>query len=396
MKTVKGKVLVLLVSIAVASMWFGALQTAASNGELEFVGFPSEYAVTGEEVRLEGWLKFNEKEHLDARNIRLWVTGNDGRIEPKFVAGPLYDGEVVSITVYLEGVPGVATLHADDPKCPYGLWTITLVQATPTSTPTPTPTATPTPTSTPTDTPTPTPTPTFSPTPTSTPTSTLTPVPTDTPTSTPTPMPTETPTPTPTETPVPDTPTPTATPTATVVPPSPTPEPPEVVRWVEGWQYVVKVGDGTYTIVGVGCGKGWNGSIAGARANIPISPEMKSVRDVEITRMWSDENVTWAFESHPEWGEAWEIVIVADVGGLSPLCWWRNCVSYQITFDAVEEPRDIVTSFTWNHDGRAWGNCWGLTDPYQSSWIVKTQRSTIIAALEAAGISEEDYPEYLR
>ena len=49
---------------------------AAQIGELEFVSFPSEIAVTGEEVRLEGWLKFNQKEHTQSTNIRLWVTGN--------------------------------------------------------------------------------------------------------------------------------------------------------------------------------------------------------------------------------------------------------------------------------------------------------------------------------
>ena len=106
-------------------------------------------------------------------NINLWVRGHEGRIEPDFIKGPLYDGETVPITVYLEGVPGTATLHADDPRCPVGSWTIQLTQATPTSTPTATPT----------------------------------PTPTDTPTTEPTATPTEQPT----ETPVPDTPTPTPT-----------------------------------------------------------------------------------------------------------------------------------------------------------------------------------------
>ena len=242
MKDNRIKVLVLIVSIIVASMWFGALQTAASNGELEFVGFPSEYAVTGEEVQLEGWLKFKEEEHEYATNVRLWVTGHEGRIEPKFIAGPLYDGDMVPITVYLKGVPGVATLHADDPKCPYGSWTITLVQATPTSTPTPTAT------------------PTFSPTP--------TPTPTSTPTSTLTPDPTATATPTPTATDVPtETPTPTATPTSTPentptsVPPSPTPttEPPLVVAEPGAWYELKSVfrAQGQWHLVeGLG-GCGW-------------------------------------------------------------------------------------------------------------------------------------------
>ena len=148
---------------------------AASLGELEFVDFPSEITVTGEEVRLEGWLKFNEKEHDYSKNIRLWVAGHEGRIEPDFIAGPLYDGETVPITVYLDGVPGVATLHADDPRCPRGKWIIELVEATPTSTPTITPTSTPAPTDTPTSTPTPTHTPTATATPTLTPTPTPTP-----------------------------------------------------------------------------------------------------------------------------------------------------------------------------------------------------------------------------
>ena len=158
---------VLTVAVALSLLWAWAATAAASLGELEFVGFPSEIGVTGEEVQLEGWLKFNEEEHEYAINIRLWVTGHEGHIEPGFIAGPLYDGETVPITVYLEGVPGDATLYADDIRCPRGSWTIQLTQATPTSTPTIT--STPTPTSTPTSTPTATST--------STPTSTPTPTP---------------------------------------------------------------------------------------------------------------------------------------------------------------------------------------------------------------------------
>ena len=173
---------------------------SASLGELEFVGFPTEVAVTGEEVQLEGELKFNEKEYEYAVNIRLWVTGHEGRIEPNFIAGPLYDGETVPITVYLEGVPGATTLHADDLRCPYGTWPIQLTQATPTSTPSPTATSTPAPTST------------ATPTPTSTPVDTATPTPTPTGTSTPRPS--------------------TPTPTPTVTMPPPTEEPRACTGWV--------------------------------------------------------------------------------------------------------------------------------------------------------------------
>ena len=186
------------VAVGLGLLWAWSPMVTASTGELEFVGFPSEIAVTGEEVRLEGWLKFNEKEHSYAVNIRLWVTGHEGRIEPKFIAGPLYDGDTTPITVYLEGFPGVATLHADDIRCPRGSWTIQLAQATPTSTPTVTDTPTPTSTSTPTPTPTNTATPTSTPTSTPTPTSTSTNTPTPTATATQTPTPTVTPTSTPT------------------------------------------------------------------------------------------------------------------------------------------------------------------------------------------------------
>jgi hypothetical protein len=154
---------VLVVAVALSLLWAWATMATASNGELEFVDFPSEVVFTGD-VQLEGQLRFNEKEHEYARYINLWVTGHEGRIEPDFIAGPLYDGDTVPITVYLEGVNGVATLHADDVRCPRGTWTIQLVKATPTSTPTPTNTPTATPTNTPT--PTVTHTPTITPTPT--------------------------------------------------------------------------------------------------------------------------------------------------------------------------------------------------------------------------------------
>jgi hypothetical protein len=160
---------IIAVAVVLGLLGIWSVMVAASLGELEFVGFPSEITVTGEEVRLEGWLRFNEKEHKYARYIRLWVTGHEGRIEPDYIMRPLYDGEMVSITVYLDGVPGVATLHADDPQCPNGIWIIQLIEATPTSTPTSTPISTNTPTSTPT--------PTNTPTSTSTPTDTPTPVP---------------------------------------------------------------------------------------------------------------------------------------------------------------------------------------------------------------------------
>ncbi len=171
----RNKALAVTVAVALGLLWVWTAMVTASIGELEFVGFPSEIAVTGEEVQLEGWLKFNEKEHEYAKNIRLWVTRHEGRVEPPFITGPMYDEEMVPITVYLEGVPGAATLHADDSRCPHGYWVIQLVEAPPTHTPTSTPTPTPTSTSTPTNTPTPTATPTD--TPTSTPTPTATPIP---------------------------------------------------------------------------------------------------------------------------------------------------------------------------------------------------------------------------
>jgi len=177
----RNKVLAVTVAVALSLLWVWAATEAASSDELKFVGFPSIIAATGEEVQLEGWLEFNEKEHSWASNIRLWVTGHEGRIEPLSIAGPLYDGERAPITVYLAGVPGVATLHAEDVRCPYGIWTIQLIEIPvelyfplvyknyPPPTPTPTPTSTPTPTRTPEPTSTPTPTPTSTPRPTKTP-----------------------------------------------------------------------------------------------------------------------------------------------------------------------------------------------------------------------------------
>ena len=201
------KVLTVTIVVTLGLFWAWSAIVGASLGELEFEGFPSEVAVVGDEVRIDGWLKFNQKEHDYALNINLWVAEHEGRIEPDFIADPLYDGETIPITVYLEGVPGAAILWADDVRCPHGFWNIQLTEATPTSTPTstPTPTNTPTvtPTPTPTNTPTPTSTPTNTPTPTSTPTNTSTPTstatstPTITPTSTATSTPTITPTPTP-------------------------------------------------------------------------------------------------------------------------------------------------------------------------------------------------------
>jgi len=96
---------VLTVAVALSLLWAWATMAAASTGELEFVDFPNEIGVTGEEVQLEKRLKFNEKEHEYAVNIRLWVIRHEGRIEPDFIAGPMYDGQTVPITVYLEGVP---------------------------------------------------------------------------------------------------------------------------------------------------------------------------------------------------------------------------------------------------------------------------------------------------
>jgi len=217
------KVLLVAVWVTLGILWAWSAMAAAGINELEFVGIPSQVAVTGDEVQLVGELRFKEREHDHAENIRLWVTGAEGSIDPAFIPGPMYDGDTVPITVYLEGVPGTATLWADDLRCPHGVWTIELTQATPTSTPTitPTPTSTSTPTSTPTKTATPTQTPTNTPTPTTTPTSTPTSTPTNTPTSTPTNTPTSTPTAT-----ITNTPTSTRTATATSTPthtPTPTP-----------------------------------------------------------------------------------------------------------------------------------------------------------------------------
>ena len=211
----KNKVIIATLVVGLGLFWALSPPVTASMGELEFVGFPSHVAVTGEEVRLEGWLKFSEKEHQYAVNIKLWVTGHVGRIEPRFIAGPLYHGDVVPITVYLQGIAGVATLRADDIRCPQGKWTIQLTPATPANTPTSTPT--PTSTSTPTGTATATPTPTPTDTPTSTPTPTNTSTPTSTPTDTSTPTSTSSSTPTNTAT-MTVTPTPTVTPTDTPVP----------------------------------------------------------------------------------------------------------------------------------------------------------------------------------
>jgi len=194
----KKKALAMMVALALGLLWAGPVMVTAYIGELVFVGFPSQVAVTGEEVQLEGWLQFVQRGNLSAQNIRVWVSDHEGRVEPWFINGPIYDGEKVPITVYLAGVPGNATLRADETNCPHGFWKIQLVQATPTSTPTQT--YTPTPTSTPTPTPTPTDTPTVTPTPTETPTPTSTPSPTPTNTATPTPTPTNTVTTTPTPT----------------------------------------------------------------------------------------------------------------------------------------------------------------------------------------------------
>ena len=110
----RNKALAVTLMVALGLLWVWTAMVTASIGELELVDFPSEIVVTGDEVQLEGWLKFNEKEHEYGQNIRLWVTRHEGRVEPDFIKGPIYDGEMVPITVYLEGVPGAATIHADD------------------------------------------------------------------------------------------------------------------------------------------------------------------------------------------------------------------------------------------------------------------------------------------
>jgi len=347
----KNRLLIVVVIIGLLVVW--ASGVVASFGELEFVGFPSTTTITNMDIQLEGWLKFNKKEHTQSTNIRLWVAGHEGRIKPKFIAGPLYDGDMVPITLYLEGVPGIATMHADDLRCPYGTWTIELVPA-PTATPTPTSTPTPTPTSTPIDTPvlTPTPTATDMPTSTSTPTGLPTEVPTacptDTPTSTPTAMPTEVP---------------------TVVPPTATPTPVEELPAKDGWA------KGTETIipsqvwmrqdpdiVGRFWVDSWNAGIEEGWLLIPLSDWMANVRDVQVI-LWNGSNVPWELESHPEWGKEFEKVIVAKVGSLGPHKSWANWGTYGLTFDLAQ---DIllgeycrVTTFLWQSNGEFWGNSWG-------------------------------------
>lgn len=295
------KVLVLVMSIVVALMWFGVLQATASIGELEFVGFPGEVAVTGDEVRLGGWLKFNQKEHESVGVVDLFVLGHKGRIEPPRITTRMYDGDMVPITVYLEGVPGKATLEASgkEPFCPQGIWDIWLNQATPTSTPTPTETPTSTPTSTPT------------PTPTWTPTST----PTNTPTATPTPTATSTSTSTPEPT---DTPTPTATPTWSPTPePSPTPQPPPVV--VPGAWYEIssefRVQGQWQLVEGLG-GLGWElatlpefnavveaGSVLEASFTLTntTTPPLSTLNGV-VVKVWAEELDKAAERPEDEWG----------------------------------------------------------------------------------------------
>ena len=54
---VRNRVLAVLIVVALSLLWAWPAMGAADIGELEFVGFPGEIPVTGEEVRLEGWLK---------------------------------------------------------------------------------------------------------------------------------------------------------------------------------------------------------------------------------------------------------------------------------------------------------------------------------------------------
>jgi len=353
MKTKGTRKHVLLGALAFIVVLIAALPVRASIGELEFVGFPNEVAVTGEEVQLEGWLKFNDRGSDYATNVRLWVTRHGGRIEPSFVAGPLYDGDTIPITVYLEGVPGAATLHADDSRCPCGFWAVTLVQATPTSTPTATPTSTPTPT----------------PTPTSTSTSTSTPNPTSTPTATPTPTPTATATPTGTSTPT-DTPTPTptgtSTPPPTSVPPSPTPteESPDEDPWIEGEETITPNQiwlDPDPDVEGKFWVWSWDVGIKNGWLTISLPRWMENIRDVKIV-LWNGTKVPWTLESHPEWGPEFTKVIVGKVGALGPQNEWTNWGSYRFSFDVSPDvgPGTYchLTRFLWQHRGNPWGNSW--------------------------------------
>ena len=82
----RNRVLVVTVVVALGLLWAWSAIVTASIGELEFVDFPTEIVVTGEEVQLEGWLRFNEKEHEYSQNISLWVSGHEGRVEPDFFA----------------------------------------------------------------------------------------------------------------------------------------------------------------------------------------------------------------------------------------------------------------------------------------------------------------------
>ncbi len=59
----RNKALAVMLMVALGLLWVWTAMVTASIGELELVDFPSEIVVTGDEVQLEGWLRFNEKEH---------------------------------------------------------------------------------------------------------------------------------------------------------------------------------------------------------------------------------------------------------------------------------------------------------------------------------------------
>ena len=313
------------------------------------MGFPEVIEVDGHEVKLEGWLKFNAREHDKAINIRIWVTGHEGRVEPAgqgiyagngvgFIAGPLYDGDMVAITVYLEGTPGSATFHADDIRCPYGKWDIELVPAPiPTLTPTPTdtPTVTPTesPTVTPTNTPTetPTPTPTESPTPTPTTSPTITETPTVTPTETPPPIPTESPTPEPTESPTPE--------------PTNTPPLPEESPWVEGEEWF----DG-HDLWGMAWVESWQAGVTDAWLVIPV-PKGVEFTSVSI-ELWNGAAVQWSYENIEGIGRA----VVAKGLNLGPKRDEANWVKYKLSYTG--KLTNHKTHFLWKWKGNCWGNEW--------------------------------------
>jgi len=328
-----------IAALLLALVIFWPSIASASFGELEFVGFPEVVEVNGEEVTLHGWIKFVEKEHDLAKNIRIWVAKHEGYVDPSFIAGPLYDGDLFPITIRLRGTVGSATFYADDPRCPHGAWGIELVEADPTPTLTPTP-----------DPPRPTKTP--MPTPTITPT--ITPKPTETPL--PTPIPTDTPTPGPTETPV-VTPEPTVDPTneptvsPTVEPTdTPVPIPTEVPAieddpWVEGEEWF-----NDDELWGTAWVESWKIGITDAWLVIPLAQGVEFL-DIEI-ELWSGAKVQWNEEEVSGIGRA---IVIKGIR-LGAKRDGNNWIKYKLRYSG--ELTSHKTRFLWKWDGECQGNEW--------------------------------------